>query len=303
MEKSIALLILPRNPGCNHFCAMKFTGERFIPNDDVDMQLSYEHEHRYEYVISLVRGKKVLDIASGEGYGSVAIAGSASEVIGVDIDPEAIQHATEKYKDYANLHFKVGSVTDIPLDDHSVDVAVSFETIEHIAEHDQMINELKRVVKKDGIVIISTPDKKVYTDESGVVNKFHVKELYKDEFSDLLKKRFSHVELCGQRFLTLSSILPIVSEDPVADNLVISGQFPEAHSMYIIAICSDSEIDKSLLKKSLYFNPGMDLYAKDKATLSWASSVHNELMQSQKDYFRLEREYLALKESIQSKDE
>lgn len=278
---------------------MKFTGERFIPNDDIDIQLSYEHEHRYAYISKLVAGKVVLDIASGEGYGSRTIAESAKEVIGIDIDEEAVKHAATKYAQYTNLSFKTGSVTEIPLKDDSVDVVVSFETIEHIAEHEQMLSELKRVVKDDGLVVVSTPDKKIYTDESGVVNEFHVKELYKEEFFDLMKSQFNHVELCGQRFITISTILPICNESGDRRELDLIGDFNEKHSMYMIAICSNKEFDISQLNKSIYFNEEMDLYAKDKATLSWASNVHNELMKSQQDYFRLEKEYLALKEHFE----
>ena len=279
---------------------MNFTGERYVPNQDIDMQMTYEHTHRYEYICKIVKDKVVLDIASGEGYGSAIIAEVAASVTGIDIDPEAIQHASLKYSGIDNLHFECGSVTEIPLSAHSVDVIVSFETIEHIAEHDEMLNEFRRVLKNDGILIISTPDKKIYTDESGEVNEFHIKELYKDEFYTLLNGFFEHVELCGQRFLTLSSILPLNSESSISDKVSIVGNLQEKNSVYLLAICSNVSLKSLVLDQSLYFNSELDLYAKDKSILRWASSVHHELMKSQQDYFRLESEFLAYKESIES---
>lgn len=282
---------------------MKFTGERFIPGDDVDMQLSYEHRHRYKYISEYVRGKSVLDIASGEGYGSDILSKTASDVIGIDIDIEAVEFASQKYSDIKNLRFQCGSVTDIPLDNASVDVIISFETIEHIAEHEKMISEFKRVLKPNGMVIISTPDKKVYTDDSGEVNEFHVKELYKYEFRELLTKYFKHVEFCGQRFITVSSILPMDNHMGTLTERRIFGEFPEKDSVYIIAICSDNDLTHIDLSGSLYFEPDLDLYARDKATLRWASSVHKELMKTQQDYFRLEAEYLNFKAQVEKNND
>lgn len=276
---------------------MKFTGERFIPDDGSDMQLTYEHTHRYEYIKEIVRDKTVLDIASGEGYGSAILAKTAKNVKGIDIDPQAIKHAAEKYKQIGNLNFECGNVTNISLSDKSIDVIVSYETIEHIVEHENMLNEFKRVIKDDGVLIISTPDKKIYTDQSGKVNNFHVKELYKDEFYDLLKSYFNYVTLYGQRFLTLSSILPMDSYLAKDGEKIILGDLKEKNSVYIIAICSNAELSTLKLNSSLYYNPELDLYSKDKAMLRWASSVHNELMKSQQDYFRLEAEFLEYKKN------
>lgn len=278
---------------------MDFTGERFVPSEDVEDKLIYEHYHRYEYVADFVKGKNVLDIACGEGFGSEILSRTASSVIGIDIDKETVDYAKGKYKDNGNIQFQCGSVTSIPLEDKSVDVIVSFETIEHISEHNEMLDEFKRVLKKDGVVIISTPDKKVYTDDSGEVNKFHVKELYRQEFLDMLQLYFKNVEACGQRFLTLSSIVPFSKR---AKEKVILGELNENQSVYIIAICSDFEIPDTGFFDSLYYDKSYDIYAKDKAILRWASSVHEELMKSQQDYFRLEAEFNAYKERIEDKE-
>ena len=102
----------------------------------------------------------VLDIASGEGYGSALLASGATRVTGVDIDPQTVQGATQKYSsNNSNLEFKQGSADNIPLHSGLFDVVVSFETIEHHDNHVEMMREIKRVLKLGGLLIISSPDK------------------------------------------------------------------------------------------------------------------------------------------------
>ena len=110
----------------------KWSGERletFVYGEFVS-----EHLHRYCLANLYVTDKVVLDIASGEGYGSNLLSSSAKEVIGVDIDQEAVENAKQKYKK-SNLNFKTGSADKIPVADNSIDVLVSFETIEHHDKH------------------------------------------------------------------------------------------------------------------------------------------------------------------------
>lgn len=140
---------------------MNNTGERYIPEafDDAE-NISQMHLERYKFAYNYVRGKNVLDIACGEGYGSDLLSNIASNVIGVDIDNEAVGNAKNKYKK-ENLKFLVGGVDKIPLEDGSVDVLVSFETIEHVNFKKQLsfLKEVDRVLKKDSLFIVSTPDK------------------------------------------------------------------------------------------------------------------------------------------------
>ena len=131
---------------------MKVTGERFMPDYPGDW--SPEHYHRYFLARELVEGKRVLDIASGEGYGSAILAQLAKHVTGVDISQKAVDAARDKYKK-DNLDYVCGSVTAIPLPDHSVDMVVSFETIEHLTEQTEMLAEIRRVLIPEGILVIS----------------------------------------------------------------------------------------------------------------------------------------------------
>ena len=128
---------------------------RALPaGDHGDIEL--EHLHRYAIARDLAYGKDVLDIACGEGYGSELLATVARKVTGVDISEEAIAHAARKYV-RPNIAFAVGSCACIPLAEANVDLVVSFETIEHHDRHLEMMQEIGRVLRPTGVLIISSP--------------------------------------------------------------------------------------------------------------------------------------------------
>jgi 2-polyprenyl-3-methyl-5-hydroxy-6-metoxy-1,4-benzoquinol methylase len=220
-----------------------FTGERYHPEIGGDIQL--EHLHRYLFACQVVAGQKVLDIASGEGYGSAMLARSAYKVMGIDISPLAVEHSQKKYK-HKNLNFGVGSCTDIPLKENSVDVVVSFETIEHHDDHQGMMAEVKRVLRPNGVFIISSPDKLEYTDKPDYHNPYHVKELYREEFKVLLGAHFKHHRIYGQRVLYGSAILSeegasdVASYDLNDEKLSVQPGVPAAS--YLVAVASDEQL-------------------------------------------------------------
>ncbi len=185
---------------------LAWTGERYVP--EIEGEIELEHLHRYAIARELAYGKDVLDIACGEGYGSELLATVARKVTGVDISEEAIVHASRKYVQ-PNITFAVGSCATIPLADASIDLVVSFETIEHHNQHLEMIQEIRRVLRQDGVLIISSPDKHEYSDVPGYKNEYHVKELYLSEFTDLISSEFRHVSVFGQRVYFGSLVAPI----------------------------------------------------------------------------------------------
>ncbi|WP_152395474.1 glycosyltransferase [Paenibacillus guangzhouensis] len=228
---------------------MKFTGERFLPNEE-DATMEVEHRQRYMSIIPLVKGKVVVDAACGEGYGTDILSRYAEKVIGVDISDEAIIHAKSKYTN-PNIQFIMSSVEKMDIPSHSVDVFVSFETIEHIDAEMQhlFLNEVRRILKEDGILIMSTPDKYQYSDLRNFSNPFHVKEFYKQEYYDFLNSYFSNIEFYYQRFELISLM---ASEN---SNLVQHIQLEDSTSqvnegMYIIAVCNNGGI----------FNQSIDSY-------------------------------------------
>jgi O-antigen biosynthesis protein len=225
---------------------LAWDGERYIPGMSTEIEL--EHMHRYVVARKLAAGKRVLDIACGEGYGSFELAQTAGSVIGVDISEEAVEHAKQNYeRDGLPLEFKVGSAAQIPLDDASVDLVVSFETIEHHDQHEAMIAEIRRVLSPGGCVIISSPNKYEYSDVTGYANPFHVKELYLDEFKALLESKFPNVEIYGQRVVTGSLLAPLGDRSvnwrtlPNSEAETVE-QVGVARPLYYIALASAAEL-------------------------------------------------------------
>lgn len=223
---------------------LSFTGERFTP--EITGQLALEHLHRYSLAKGIARGLIVLDIACGEGYGSAILAACAARVMGVDIDQGTIFHARRRYKEN-NLEFLVGTCSSIPLKDSSVDLVVSFETIEHHDQHDAMMVEIKRVLKPNGVLLISSPDRLVYSEGVDYSNPFHVKELSKDEFEQLLDSYFIHKRLFGQKIVYGSAILAEQNQLSVAGSDFevsedLGAQGGRCRPQYLLALASDSTL-------------------------------------------------------------
>lgn len=219
--------------------AKTWTGERL--ETFIFCNNTIEHLHRYAMAIEIVKGKTVLDIASGEGYGSHLLSKYAEKVFGVDIDEITIEAAKEKYK-AENLEFRIGRADAIPLEDNSVDVVISFETLEHHDKHHEMMREIKRVLKVNGILTMSTPDKRYYSDESNYKNPFHVKELYASEFKELVNNYFKFAHYYFQNMFKGSLI---ISEQNSFGFKSFDGDFEEINygagfvPMYLITIASD----------------------------------------------------------------
>lgn len=225
---------------------LEFTGERYHP--EVGGNLFLEHVHRYIFAARFVEDQRVLDIACGEGFGSQILARSARSVIGIDIDTDAVGHADARYGG-GQLSFLVGSAASIPLLDASVDAVVSFETIEHIDAHDEMLAEVKRVLRPGGLLIMSTPDKATYSDATGFRNPYHVKELHRGEFIDLIRRHFLHLSLHGQKIGFGSVIAAEEASAPFLETETSHLQSTQGLNapMYLIAVASDdSEATRSL---------------------------------------------------------
>jgi SAM-dependent methyltransferase len=195
---------------------LPFTGERFVPGTRGEIWV--EHWHRYHFAARWAAGRRVLDVACGEGYGTALLARHAARVTGIDISPEAVAHARKAYAALGNAGFVCAPCQRLPLADGCIDLAVSFETLEHIAEQGQFLDELARVIAPDGMLIVSCPNKLEYSDKRGFVNEFHVKELYREELEALLAARFPARTWYGQRPTFFSLIAPDqgVAPDPAA---------------------------------------------------------------------------------------
>jgi SAM-dependent methyltransferase len=237
--------------------ALPFTGERFTP--ECVREIWYEHWHRYLFASRIARGKRVLDAACGEGYGSSLLANMAAEVVGVDIDAASIAHARERYGSRPNLRFEQGDVTALGLGSRRFDLIVSFETLEHVAAQERLLAGFANALTDDGILVVSSPDKHTYSEVAGFRNEFHVRELYRDELLALLKPHFPAVKLYGQKLLFQSAIW---SQDggrgvceawtgPAKAGGKIVGQLDYA-PLYFIAVCGKRALPDRLQALSLF---------------------------------------------------
>lgn len=161
--------------------------ERMVPEYHRHSIIYGEHMVRYGAAQDLVAGKVVLDIASGSGYGTALLAEKAKKVYGVDVFKDAVDYASENYG-RKNVEYLVGDGVQIPLSDASVDMVVSFETIEHIEAYEQFMVEAKRVLKPDGVLLLSTPNDVEFAEG----NHFHIHEFKHKELQDLVKKYFKN---------------------------------------------------------------------------------------------------------------
>ena len=152
-----------------------------------------EHLKRYDFACGHVKGKRVLDIACGCGYGSSLLLkqGQAQEIIGVDIEQDAIRYANHRY--YAdNIKRYVGDGTKFS-DAKKFDVIISFETIEHVPNYKELLENFYNNLNESGILLISTPINKITT--TNLNNPYHVIEWSFSDFHKLLENYFEIQEV------------------------------------------------------------------------------------------------------------
>ena len=222
---------------------LAFTGERFVPGARGEIWV--EHWHRYHFAARLAAGQRVVDAACGEGYGSALLARVAASVTGADISGEAIAHARRTYSATANLSFVEAPCTRLPLGDGAADLFISFETVEHIGEQEAFLDEIARVLAPDGLLLVSCPNKREYSDRRGYANPYHLKELYREELQALVGRRFPHTRWFGQR----PSFYSVIAAEPRSEHAQLvevseaspaeAGQALE-HPLYFLVAASRS---------------------------------------------------------------
>jgi SAM-dependent methyltransferase len=260
--------------------ALPWTGERLTTG--ITGQVEIEHLHRYAFARDLCRGLDVLDVASGEGYGSALVAQVARSVVGLEIDLGAVTHAQTAYKQ-PNLRFLQGDARAIPLADASVDAVVSFETIEHFYEHDTFIAEIRRVLRSGGRLIISSPERDIYSPVQSAPNPYHVRELTREEFTRLLQGAFPYVALYAQRAFLGAAL---VAEDPAPGPLLTFERRGETHfeassglprPLYWVAIASDLPVPAAAAALYLDTPDVESVYARLRAAAHEAASLQEQI--------------------------
>lgn len=236
---------------------LEFDGERFTPENV--REIWYEHMHRYAFAAEFVAGLEVLDAACGEGYGGAILARSAAAVTAVDNSARAIEHARRRYA-AENLEFHEADCCALPFEDDRFDCIVSFETIEHLENQDGMLSEFRRVLKPFGFLLISSPDKAVYSDQQQFDNPHHARELYAEEFRDLLAAHFPARRMLGQKLMFHSAIWATDDESPGTPATLQtcdeagprSVAKPVHRPMYLLALCAADESALPRLDQGLW---------------------------------------------------
>lgn len=173
---------------------LPFTGERLVPRL-TPLAVFREHEARYLFAGKHVRGQTVVDVASGTGIGTHYLVTAGAKVcIGVDVSLPSLQYAAGKYRPCS---FVACDAQQLCLADATVDVVVSFETLEHLPNPRQFLFECRRVLRPGGLLICSSPNREVY--RWGGRNPFHVREFNAQEFVALVGEMFADCQLYGQR--------------------------------------------------------------------------------------------------------
>jgi len=178
--------------------------ERFVPEGLEGSVLEAEHDARYGWAAGLVRGQEVLDAGCGVGRGTAALAAAgASRAVGVDISDDAVRAARERCGDAAQ--FVVGDLTELAFEDDCFDVVVCFETVVHVGDPERALDELRRILRPNGVLLLSAPNAAVYP----AGNPFHLQALQADDIAEALGSRFAEVGLYRQQ----SHVASLVCDD------------------------------------------------------------------------------------------
>ena len=255
---------------------LTFTGERFLP--ECAGEMIYEHWHRYLIVRNYVVGKRVLDVASGEGYGSHLLAKSAASVVGADISANAVAHANSRYAN-KNLRYVAADCKQLPEPDSSFDVIVSFETIEHMTEHEAFMREVDRLLAPGGMFIISSPNRPEYSDKTGYKNEFHVKELDRAELKTLLDPHFPAQRWFAQRAAFHSMVWPLETAATSAVAITAEGEAAYPEPLYFVVFCARNveKLDGIQQELSLVTDREQSVYAEWSRTYRENAMLHAEI--------------------------
>jgi SAM-dependent methyltransferase len=204
--------------------------------------LNPEHHVRYAWAAQVIDGGRVLDAACGGGRGTALLAQSATEAIGVDFSPAAIADARRDHGDVAD--FREGDLRDLPFGDGEFDHVVCFEAIAHLAEPEPALDQLRRVLRAGGVLLVSSPNAAVYPPG----NPLHLSQLAGERLERLLAARFARVAVHRQQSYFASLLGPgelLAHDDPSAEVSArvakLSGG-PPGSELHAVAAASDGEL-------------------------------------------------------------
>ncbi len=232
---------------------LALTGERTLPDVPVENYWFRRHLAVYEWIATRVAGQRVLDMACGEGYGSDLLAGSAAEVVGIDANPEAFEHARLRYR-RPNLRFERDLIETFS---QPADSVVFLQTIEHVQDASAVLEHFRSLVGEAGTVFVSTPNILTLAPPGAKRsdNPWHVHEYRAAEFEELCRGVFGSVEIHGlfhARKLWVHELALRVGWDSVHPRLRLTAPFYDrftpaiAVSDFNLRPDADADLDRAL---------------------------------------------------------
>lgn len=282
----------------------EFTGERVVPGL-VDADLWNEHYSRYLFAARLCRGKKVIDLGCGTGYGSAELAQLAQHVTGVDCASEAIAQARAEFQ-RPNLQYEVARLEELPFADESFQLAVCFEVIEHLEDYRALLKEARRVLAPSGQLIISTPNVEYYAESRKLngPNPFHVHEFSYEEFRDVLSEFFPNQTFFVQNHSSGVVFLPL--EASAGSELRLEQNKPNpAEAHFFVAVCAARPL---LGAPAFIYLPTTANVLRERehhiARLEGELVTKNEwLTKAQAEHQQLVEQYRGLKQEVEAKNQ
>ena len=208
--------------------ALELTGERTLPDVPAENYWFRRHLAVYEWIAARVAGRRVLDMACGEGYGSEVLSRAAASVVGVDANPDAHEHARLRYR-RANLRFERGLVEAFGAP-AGYDAVVFLQTIEHVQDPAAVLRHFRSLLRPGGVAYVSTPNVLTLAPPGAAKsdNPWHLREYRAEEFRALCRSQFDGVELLGlfhARKLRVHELALRLGWDAVHARLGITKQF------------------------------------------------------------------------------
>ena len=258
--------------------------ERFVPAEMRGQLVEAEHLARYRWASRLAAGRRVLDAGCGTGYGTMMLAAAAARTAtGVDISEAAVGSARETLGDAGELH--VADIAALPFEDASFDLVVCFEAIEHVPDPEAALDELRRVLVPDGLLLVSSPNRREYP----AGNPHHVHEYEPEELEQSLLRRFNHARLVRQQAWVVSALLHdeafAASEMEPLELEVrkVVGRRP-GQETFTVALASDVPLadnkDVAVMTSAVELSHWVDLFDDQQRTMARQAEIlahHSEL--------------------------